>query len=343
MKTRSFKLILMMVAVIFSSMTVPAGKAFASPEAAPASSGSSGEMIHIMFAPGTTSAEVSGSLAANAKVQYILRAGYAQLMDVSLSAPEGATLTVTSLAGTALNGLPGTGSTTAFRGYLPRTGNYVLTVSAGSKAVSYSLNVSIPQRISFKWGTTSATLTGSLKAHTSHDYILGAGQGQLMEITITPTGSSPGPQIIVYGVDGSVLQSGMGEATSFRGLLPLSQDYFVTVRAGDQDMAFTMNVIIPKRITFAAGSNSTTFSGWLPAQQSQYYSLNGQKDQTLTVDILPANRTQLIIYGMDGTVLRSGMGEGSSFSGKLPSTQDYILVVRTGVSAAWYKLVVAVK
>jgi len=44
-----------------------------------------------------------------------------------------------------------TGSATGFRGYLPRTGNYLLTISVGSKATCCSLDVSIPQRISTKW------------------------------------------------------------------------------------------------------------------------------------------------------------------------------------------------
>jgi len=339
MKRLNVKLILMMVAVLISTLAVPQTGALASP--VEVSTGS--EMIHILFAKDATSAVVSGNLAANARVQYILRAFYGQLMDVTLSAPEGTTLKVTSLAGTALTPVTGTSGTTGFRGYLPRSGNYVLTVTAGSKAAAYTLNVFIPQRISFKWGTTSAVMTGSLKAQEKHDYILKAAKGQLMEISITPDVAANSPQIIIYGVDGTVLQSGMGEATSFRGLLPLTEDYIVTVRAGAKDVSFSMNVIIPVRVTLAATTSSANFSGWLPAQQSQYYVLNGLKDQTLKVDAGPAAKVQLIIYGADGTVLKSGMGEGATFSGKLTTSQDYIIVVRTGALSASYTLAVSAK
>ena len=220
---------------------------------------------------------------------------------------------MTTLAGTSLTSLSGTGSTTGFRGYLPRTGNYLLTISAGSKAVSYSMDVSIPQRISFKWGTTSDTLTGSLKAHQSHDYILRAGAGQWMEINITPDVAENSPQIIVYGVDGTVLQSGMGEATNFKGLLPLSQDYFVTVRAGEKDVAFSMNVIIPRRLGFTSGTSTASFSSWLAAGQSQYYVLKGDKGQTLQLTATPGASLGLEIKGADGTTFNSGSIVGGSF------------------------------
>jgi hypothetical protein len=41
--------------------------------------------------------------------------------------------------------------------------------------------------------------------------------------------------------------------------------------------------------------------------------------------------------------LRSGMGEGASFTGVLPSTQDYILVVRAGPNPVSYTLRVTIQ
>jgi len=62
---------------------------------------------------------------------------------------------------------------------------------------------------------------------------------------------------------------------------------------------------------------------------------------TVTVD---ANRPlQLIVYGVDGEVLQSGMGESDSFEGVLPSSQDYILVVRAGDAAASYTITVTIR
>ena len=338
MNLKNLKLILVTVLAIASMLAVPAARV----SAASVDLSASGP-IHILFAKNATSAEVTGTLAANSKVQYILRAFYGQLLEVSLSASEGGTLSVTSLAGTTLSGVAGTGSSTSFRGYLPRTGNYLLTISAGSKAISYSMYVMIPQRISFQWGTTSATLTGSLKAHESHNYILRAAKDQWMEINLTPDVAENRPQIIVYGVDGTVLQSGMGEAVSFKGLLPLSQDYFVTVRAGEKDVAFSMNVIIPRRLSFTSGTSTASFSSWLAAGQNQYYVLKGDKGQTLTVTATPGTSLGLEIKGADGTTFNSGSIVGGAFNGKLPSSQDYFITVKAGVKGITHQLVVSLK
>jgi hypothetical protein len=295
-------------------------------------------LTRIQFDRGATSKVVSGDLAANAKVRYILRALSWQLMDVTLTAPEGVKLSVTTASGRRVT--PLASSSTGFRGYLPRDGDYIIEVAAGSQAASYSINVSIPKRISFARGRTSATLEGRVNPHQSLDYILRARAGQLMEISVSPESSV---QLIIYGVDGTVLRSGMGEGSSFRGELPVSQDYFVTVRAGTEAVSYTLSAIIPQRIRFQPGAISASVRGSLPSSQSQYYVLRAKKDQTMQVQVTPSEAVQLIIYGADGTVLRSGMGEGASFSGKLPSSQDYVVVVRTGSKAAAYRLDVTIR
>ena len=295
-------------------------------------------MIPIRFAPGATSAVVSGDLPARSTVRYILRALAGQLMDVTLSAPEGVKVSVTNLGGMPLTVL--TSSPTSFRGYLPRTGEYIITVASGSQAASYSVNVSIPKRIAFVPGTTSSTLTGHLAPHQSLDYILRAQAGQLMEITATPESSL---QLIIYGVDGTVLRSGMGEGSSFRGELPISQDYIVTLRAGDQAVSFTMNVIIPQRIRFASGAVSASLRGVLGSHQTHYYVLGARQNQTMQARVSPADKAQLIIYGMDGAVLSSGMGEAAMYAGKLPSTQDYIVAIRAGPDPVVYSFQVTIR
>jgi hypothetical protein len=296
------------------------------------------DLKRIRFASGATSALVSGDLPARSSARYVLRALAGQLMELNLSAPQGASLSVTTAAGRALT--PVAGSSTTFRGYLPRSGDYLIEVESGRRAVSYSLSVSIPQRVAFESGATSITLEGHVGAHQSHDYILDALAGQLMEIDVAPENSL---QLIIYGVDGTVLRSGMGEGSSFRGELPLSGDYIVRVRAGDQDVSFSMNVVIPRRITFERGAVSASLRGAVSASHSQYYVLRALKDQIMQVNVTSGRAVQLIIYGADSTVLKSGMGEGSSFSGDLPATQDYVLVVRADSGAAAYSLRVTIR
>jgi hypothetical protein len=341
MKTRILRLALILVTLI----TFVAFPGMALGRALPAGdlSATSSEMqadstpVRIRFDRGATSAIVSGNLAANSSVRYVLWARAGQLMEVLLSPTEGARLSITTSSGRALT--PLTGSSIGFRGYLPRSGDYWIEVKAGSQTVSYSLNITIPQRISFNAGATSATLAGQLTAHKGLDYILRAQAGQLLDIEITPANSV---QLVIYGVDGTVLRSGMGEGSSFRGELPSSQDYLVSVRAGPQEVSYSMRVAIPRRISFQRGAISGTEYGRLSASKSQYYVLRALKNQTMQVEITPAEGMQLVIYGADGTVLKSGMGEGASFKGQLPSTQDYVLLLTAGTQPVRYTLRVTI-
>ncbi len=279
----------------------------------------------IRFATGATSAVVSGNLAASSTSRYILTARAGQLMNVDLSAPEGAKLIVTTYRGRALT--PLTSSSTSFRGYLPWNGDYILAISSPSQSISYSLSVSIPVRIAFAKGATSATLTGSLQPHQGLDYILGASANQLLEIDTTPDSNL---QLIIYGVDGTVLRSGNAQGASFRGRLPLSEDYIVSLRAGDQAVSFSMQVIIPQRISFKPGATSATVQYSLKANQSQYFVLRANANQNMQVKLNPGDASQLVIYGADGTVLKNGSSGDGNYSGTLPSSQDYVVAVKAG-------------
>ena len=310
---------------------------------APSTSPTLAILKRIQFTRGATSAVVSGNLPANTSARYILRALAGQLIDVTLSAPDGTRVRVTTSGGRVLTPIAGTSSSTGFRGYLPFTGDYIVAVASGSQGVSYSVNVSIPVRVAFNRGATADTLKGHLDAHQGLDYILRAREGQILEIDTTPDPADVPLQLIIYGVDGSVLKSGMGEESSFRGELPVSEDYIVSVRAGEQAADFKMNVIIPQRIRFQTGAVSASVFGFLLANRTHYYSVSAMENQTLQVKITPRNSLQLIIYGADGTVLKSDMSEGDSFSGMLPNTQDYILEVRSATTRIGYRLHVTIK
>ena len=138
--------------------------------------------------------------------------------------------------------------------------------------------------------------------------------------------------------------AGMGEGSSFRGELPFSQDYIVTLRAGDQAVSFTMDVIIPQRIRFAPGRRRPpACRGVLGSHQTHYYVLGARQNQTMQARVSPADKAQLIIYGTDGTVLSSGMGEAAMYAGKLPSTQDYIVAIRAGPKPIVYSFQVTIR
>ncbi len=324
---------------------------------------SSAGLPRIQFEAGATSAVVSGQLEARKAARYVLRAQAGQLLEVSVSSQRRVTLTVYTPGGRALASKVET--ETSFRGYLPVTGDYVLKVASARRATPFTLTVSIPQRIRFARGATAALLSGNLKAEQGLEYILRAKKGQLLELSVTApeaTDTDAVPlQLVVYGVDGSVLKSGMGEGSTFRGYLPATQDYLVKVRAGNRAVSFNLSVIIPRRIQFAPGEISAQVRGSLASNQTQYFVLRASRNQILRARVRSDRPVQLIVYGVDGVVLKSSAGQSAlpgygtddveveaalpeviRFSGKLPKSQDYIVAVQAGAAATTYRLRVTI-
>ena len=182
-----------------------------------------------------------------------------------------------------------------------------------------------PARIQFATGGTSAIMQGKLEANSKLDYLLNAGADQTLEVTLSP---SSGLTLAIFGADGSTIDSASSNL-SFRGVLPKTQDYILELASGSSATDYSMSVDLPQRIRFTTGSTSANLTGTVPADLNQFFILRAAKGQTLNVTATPQDKLQLIIYGLDGSVLRSGMGQGASFTGVLPSTQDYILVLKS--------------
>ncbi len=195
----------------------------------------------IQFGAGKTAATVTGQLQAQGMDIYTLAAQAEQQMTVMLTTQDGeARITVLDGQGDFLDGDM---SPKFWRGYLPETSDYVIRVYGGETAVSYTLQIIIPQRITFDPGAISATVAGNVAAHESNDYILAAQAGQTMTVNIT----SPNSNVLltIVGADGIPLTNGlMSGATSWQGELPATQDY--TLRAiGTLDPAsYTLTVTI---------------------------------------------------------------------------------------------------
>jgi len=280
----------------------------------------------IAFEPGATSATIVGDLTAQSAEHYVLRAMADQLMDINVSAPQDAVrLMVYGADGTVLKS--GMGELPGFRGYLPKTQDYLIRVEANS-SVEYTLSVMIPQRISFQPGTTSASIEGELSPHSSRHYVLRAMADQILDVSVSVPQITSRPedvvQLVVYGVDGTVLKSGMGGPPSFRGYLPTTQDYLIHVAASDRPIQYTLDVMIPQRITFQPGATSEVILGSITGHSTHHYVLRAMANQSMWVDIAsPTGDVFPEIYGQDGTVLKRVADDSPSWEGELPSSQDY--------------------
>jgi hypothetical protein len=101
------------------------------------------------------------------------------------------------------------------------------------------------ERITFEPGAISAYVNGNLNPSSSQRYVLRAMEGQEMVISLFNAPPHQG-LVVIYGEDGTVLISDHAEATFWSGILPATQDYYISVHsAPDYALAYSMRVIIP--------------------------------------------------------------------------------------------------
>lgn len=195
----------------------------------------------IQFQSGATAALVTGQLQPGEVDVYVLAAQAEQQMSAMLTTSDSnANLTVRDAQGSFFDGQM---SPTFWQGALPQTGDYVIRVYGGETAVAYTLQIIIPQRITFDPGAISATVAGDVTAHESDDYVLAAQAGQTMNVTIT----SPNNDVLltIVGADGIPLTNGlMSGATSWQGELPATQDYTLRAIGTLEPSSYTLTVMI---------------------------------------------------------------------------------------------------
>jgi hypothetical protein len=103
-----------------------------------------------------------------------------------------------------------------------------------------------PTRIQFEPGTISGQVQGSLAAGERDQYVLTAMAGQEMTVRLTDASAGVSVVLSIWGADGIVLVSNHPAATSWRGELPATQDYYIEVQSVAQNpVDYTLEVIIP--------------------------------------------------------------------------------------------------
>jgi len=295
--------------------------------------------VRIVFEPLATSATIEGDILAGDVDLYVLRASAGQLLEVSLPSYGGSPrFTVYGSDGTILKS--NQSASGVYRGNLPSTQDYFIRIESGGAPANYTLSVVIPQRIEFQPGATCADIERTIVSGRTDYYVLKAMYGQLLDASVYTAASDV--RLVIYGADGTVLKSGMGGGPSYRGTLPRTQDYIMHVTS-NMGTGYRLNVTIPERISFASGATSATVQGSLAAYDTHHYVLQAMAGQELIVRVsATGDAVRLVIYGVDGTVLRSGMAAGMSFSGRLPTTQDYLINLTTDFVVPNYTMTVTI-
>jgi hypothetical protein len=182
-------------------------------------------------------------------------------------------------------------------------------------------------RISFLTDATSAVITSPIPAGETQTYVLQAFQGQPMLVNVDSLNHDITLSIKTQG--GTSMLNASAHQSTWQGTLPQTEDYYISVHGGASTENFTLNVTIPSRIKFAAGAISGKVRGKTVAGYNAIYTVFAVKDQKMSVDLTSlSGDAALTIYGFsDGQPYVRYVSEQTSFSFKLPSTQDYIIEV----------------
>ncbi len=208
------------------------------------------------------------------------------------------------------------------------------------------------QRLVFEPGGRTAQTLGVLEAGQQARYVISGRRGATMTVTLS-LDPAEGATLAIWGADGTVLLSDHAGATHWRGVLPADQDYYIQVMAAPEKVYYALRVDMtdaagaaptptptPIRIAFPPGGTVMQVEGEVPPQDAVYYVLRAAKDQEMRVrlevptqeDGTPAAR--LSIWGADGTVLLSGHTVATAWTGTLPATQDYFILIQTNRNTA---------
>jgi hypothetical protein len=101
---------------------------------------------------------------------------------------------------------------------------------------------------------------------------------------------------------------------------------------------------VAKRITFAPGGISATVTGSTFTPGQDHFVIRALAGQTMTATVTATQGPViLILYGADGNVLISDHAGATTWSGELPSTQDYYIDTRSvGANVVPFTLTVTI-
>jgi hypothetical protein len=185
-------------------------------------------------------------------------------------------------------------------------------------------------------------VTGSLRETGQATYVLEAAKDQLLDVEADTVGG----QVLldIWGADGTVLKHGAVAGLLWRGYLPATQDYYLKLTAEQGSADYTLRVTIPERISFAPGGTSATVTGQVDTYGSMWYLVGAGAGQQMTIKLDVASDTILpTIYGVDGTVLKRYVDGQKTWTGTLPSSQDYFILISSYGGAGDFRLTVTVQ
>lgn len=189
------------------------------------------------------------------------------------------------------------------------------------------LPTSTPERgrLAFATGATQGVVSDRVEANQTVTYTARAAQGQVMILNL----SSGNAVLEVVGADGATLLAASTRYTTFRSVLPKSQDYSIRVVGGNNAQDFTLSVIFAVPVAFGSGQDSATYEGQTVGGYPVTYALYVRENQDLHVrlDTNPNDAALTIVGFDDGNPYARAQNGVTNFSLDVDRTQYYIIEV----------------
>jgi hypothetical protein len=182
-------------------------------------------------------------------------------------------------------------------------------------------------RLNFKKGATFTTVDGSLQTGQSFTFVLGAAQSQPIIVNVDSINHDVTFSLV--GQNGATLVNDAQKLSSWQGLLPATQDYYLKVNGGANAGNYTLSVIIASRIQFASGATSSKVTGTTTDGYIVSYVVRASQGQTMNINLtVPAGDGALQVWGFqDGQPYLRYVAESAAFNMVLPATEDYMVEV----------------
>ena len=202
------------------------------------------------------------------------------------------------------------------------------TIPAPTTAPAATPIVPKPIRINFETGATTGVVENIIQPGEVQNYLVGASQTQ--PLMVSADSLNHDVTFAILGLsNGKTLLDQADKKSSWRTLLTVSQDYLIQVHGGMSKEKYSLNVTTPARVNFEPGAISASRKGSTPGGYNVAYVLRANANQQMDLSLTASPGIAVLsVYGyQDGTPYLRYVVEQTTFSLKLPGTQDYIIQV----------------
>jgi hypothetical protein len=320
--------------------------------------------VPVLFAAGTTSTSLNNSTVNGYLFGYALNCAEGQTMTATLNQPPSiATIDIYGLdTGTLLQAASNVSSWT---GVLPQTQDYVVEViPTGNRVVNFGLtlsctgtpgNVYYPPvnngngngysgggSIVFAPNTTAAVMQGTINPGQRIAYTIQASQYQAMTIKVESTNKDV--TLEVYDPSGSLAFDPAKLYANWQMTLYQTGLYTIKLVGGAYSEAYTLTTKVAKLFTVPTDTHTITLYGTNHGGLIQSYVIKLSAGVHITVGLdIPSTKAYLDIFGVQTGALLNFTAHANSWSGNVPSTQEYVIeVIPTGGYLTSYGLTVSI-